>query len=255
MYYFKIAFKKSFVYRSSVFFSIIGSTIWIFISIYLWIYVYHNEPQKVEYMITYVILSNIISMFYSNTISSEIGQKVIDGSFALDLIKPANFILLNYSKMLGEMCATICLKGLPIVVIFCPLIVKNLKLSSWNNLLLAFVVVILGHLLNTIFYSLIGFSAFIITEIWPLNRLMNDTIRFISGAIIPISFFPHKIYSIIRIMPFHYLYSFPLQLILNKEYNNLELDLAILVAWVIGSGILLLFVYRKAITKCTVQGG
>ena len=63
------------------------------------------------------------------------------------------------------------------------------------------------------------FLSFYFYEIWPFKRLMNDTIRFFSGAFIPLSLFPKWLKGITDILPFRYLYSFPIEIILSRKEN------------------------------------
>ena len=88
MSFFYISFKNSFVYRSSVIFSISGSIFTMLITIALWTFVYQHDIDKIRYMITYVIFSNIIRLFYSGAMSDAIAGKVTSGAFAIDLIRP-----------------------------------------------------------------------------------------------------------------------------------------------------------------------
>jgi ABC-type uncharacterized transport system, permease component len=253
---FKIAFKTSFVYRSSALFRVIGSVFRIFVSIALWKYVYQKDSSLVSYMIVYTILSNLIGMFYSNQLSNEISSKVSDGTFCMELIKPVNFIYLGYQKMLGEIFANLLTRGLPVILIFLPLLITRLDSIHIDQLLFFCIAVVFGHVLYTIMYALIGFIAFICYEIWPFNRLLSDTIRFLSGSFIPIALFPTHLKALIDYLPFKYLYSFPLRLCLETVPQiDIYKDIAILFVWIIVLFSILVFAYNHAVNKLVVQGG
>lgn len=251
-----ISFKNSFVYRSSVIFSVIGSIFTMLITIALWTFVYQHEADMISYMITYTILSSIIGMLYSGGMSGAISDKVTSGAFAIDLIRPVNFIAMHYYQLLGGMCSSFIMRGLPVIIIFFPLLVMNATLNAPIYLVCAIIAVVLGHFMYIIIYSLIGFMAFTFLEIWPFNRLMNDTIRFLSGSFIPLALFPSWLGTLANILPFRFLYSFPLELMIgNIDSNTILFNFTILFLWLVILGLLLLLTYKKAINKCTVQGG
>ena len=173
-----ISLKNTIIYRSKVIFSIIGAIFNILVSIALWKYIYSYDIAMMNYMILYVIVSNIVSMFYSENMCEQIGGKVANGSFALELVRPVNFICFGYMKMIGQIIATTIMKGIPIIIFFAPLIIRNVEMVHWELFGVFVLVVILGHFLFSILYVLIGFMAFICFEVWTFQRLLRDTIRF-----------------------------------------------------------------------------
>lgn len=256
MYILRVSLKNSFVYRSSTIFNIFGSIIQIFICIALWKYIYKENMNQMNYMVMYTILSNIIGLFYANELGQEISGKIVDGSFAMELIKPVNFIYLGYMKMLGKIIANIITRGLPIIIIFLPLTISNLDRIYYRQIPLALLMVIIGHVLYCLMFTLVSFIAFVCFEVWPFNRMLSDTIRFLSGSFIPIALFPVKIQKYIEFLPFNYLYAFPLKLILNKtDGDELMGNLIILVLWLIVLFGLLRYIYNRAINRLVIQGG
>ena len=181
MSFFIISLKSSFIYRSSVIFSIIGSLFSMLLTIALWTFVFQHDPEKIKYMITYAILSSIIGMCYSSGMSNAIAGKVTGGAFAIDLIRPVNFILMHYYQLLGGICSSFIMRGIPVIAVFTPLLIMNANFNSPLHILCAIIAIILGHFMYIILFSLIGFMAFVFLEIWPFNRLLDNTIRFLSG--------------------------------------------------------------------------
>ena len=127
---------------------------------------------------------------------------------------------------------------------------------AYDNLALALVALVLGHILYLLMYSLIGFSAFILIEIWPINRLVNDTSRLLAGSFIPLSIMPGFLQDIARVLPFRFLYSFPLELLLGSFDNrNLLQNYGLLLIWICVFAALDIAMYSIAKYKAVVQGG
>lgn len=256
MSYFIISFKKAFAYRVETIFSILGSIIFIFTSIALWTYIYNNDEDMIHYMILYVIISNIISLFYSSSVSEKIGERVSSGMFAIDLVRPQNFLYINLTQTMGEITANFIKRGIPLLVFFSPVLAPQLKNMNFLYFFLGILSLMLGTLLFFSQYAIIGLMALVIIEIWPLKRIMDDTIRFFSGAFIPISIFPNILRVLAKFLPFYYLYAFPLELFLNgKDIGNITYKFVKLILWLIFYCILLAAEYRYVVKRCVVQGG
>ncbi len=256
MSYFLISFKNSVVYRFSVVFSIIGSIIWMLISMALWTFVYQHNADQIHYMITYVILSQMIGMFYSGGMSDAITGKVHSGDFALDLIRPVDFLAMEYTRLLGTICSSILLRGIPVVLVFLPVLIRNAQFNGIGYVLCAVFAVLCSHVLYIVIYSLIGFMAFTFFEVWPFNRLMNDTIRLLSGSFIPLALFPKWLGTIADILPFRFMYSFPIELLIGDVgWGEIVQNFLLLGGWLIALAALLLLTYKRSINKCIVQGG
>lgn len=236
-------------------FSIIGSAFNILVLIALWKYIYSYDAEMMNYMILYVIISNIIGMFYSENMCEQIGGKVANGSFALELIRPVNFIYLGYMRMVGNIVANTIMRGIPVILLFSPLIISNADMVNWELLGLFAVVVILGHFLFTILYALIGFMAFVCFEVWTFQRLLRDTIRFLSGSFIPIALFPDWLEKFSRYLPFRYLYSLPIQILLGETTDGVFASIVIMMLWILGLMGVMALLYRRAVNAFVVQGG
>ena len=65
MIYFVMSLKEYFTYRWQVVFKIFSAFIVSIATIYLWKYIYSNDFEMQRYMVQYTIISNIISIFYT----------------------------------------------------------------------------------------------------------------------------------------------------------------------------------------------
>lgn len=254
---FFITIKKQITYRGNIIFGMITTLFAIFIQIALWNYIYFGNKDMRNSMVGYVMLSTIISLCYSNSVSSNIAQKVREGTFSNDLLRPINYIKFNYYIVLGEVVSNLLIRGLPLLLFMIPIaFVYNIKFNNVGMIALMIIAIILGHILFFLIYAIIGFLAFIFHEIWAFNSLMDDTIRLFSGAVIPISFFPETLSKIVNFLPLKYLYSFPIELgIFCIDTREILINFTILVTWIAVVSILLFICSRFAIKKCTVQGG
>jgi ABC-2 type transport system permease protein len=253
MHFFIISLKSSIVYRWSVLVSIIGSILFIAINLLLWSFLYRDNLDMVSYMTKYTIISNIIAMFYTRGIAGRIGDKVATGAFVTDLIRPINIFSMSWQMELAGICSNLLLRGLPAIIVYLPFLIAN---AGYYNLAAVLCSIILGHVLFLLIYSLLGFAAFILIEIWPFGRLLDDTMRLLSGGFIPLAILPATIGTIAYALPFRFLYSFPLDLLLGKaDMGKIFENFTILTAWIVAFAVLNFAMYRLALKKAVVQGG
>lgn len=248
------AFKARFAYRSAVFFGSLMSFVYMIVQIALWRFVFSKDPTMVKYMTAYVVLSQLLRHAYATEIAMMIEQKVISGDFVTDLIKPVNSVLVYWSTSLGGTLANIATRGLPVLVIFSPVLL-NVELGL-GKILLFCGVYVAGYILVNLIFTLVGYLAFLATEVFHFRRTMDNTLSFLSGAIIPIAFFPSWLASITKLLPFHLLYSFPIRILLEDlPVKEIVENALLLGAWIVFLLVLLSIVSKRAIWRSVVQGG
>ena len=254
MKFFAISLKNSMVYRWQIIFSIIGSMLFIAINILLWRFLYAGDDEMITYMTKYTIISNIIAMFYIKGISARIGDKVATGAFVTDLIRPINIFTMAWQMELATAFSQFVMKGLPVIAIYLPLLINK---ASYYNIPLVLLAIILGHVLYVLIYSLLGFSAYIFIEIWPFGRLVDDTIRLLAGSFIPLEILPESLKNIANILPFRFLFSFPLELLFQESVNVYHLynNFLTFLIWILIFAVLNVIIYKRALNKVVVQGG
>ena len=207
----------------------------------------------IAYMTKYAIVSSIIAMFHTDGIAYNIGEKVASGDFVIDLIRPLNIFTMSWQMELADIFSGFLFRGLPVIIIYSPLLVMN---ANFHNVPLVIFAVMLGHVLFLLIYSLLGFSAFILIEIWPFGRFLDDTIRLLAGGFIPLAILPGFLRSTAYALPFRFLYSFPLELLLGTaDTSRLVENFALFFAWICVFAVLNIVMYRLALRKAVVQGG
>ena len=226
------------------------------IKLALWIYLYRNSREMTEYMIMYTVLSNVISLFYLNRIAQLIGDKITDGSITVDLMKPCSFLYANYMQCLGNLAADFLLKGLPIILFFGLFLVRYADRIIVRQIPAALLAVVMGHFLYMLIFTVIGMSAMVFLEIWAIQRIIRDVIQFLSGSFIPLSLFPVALFRINQFLPFRFLFSFPLELMLNeRELSEQMENFSMLSVWLIFFIFLVWWMERRLAAKLIVQGG
>jgi ABC-2 type transport system permease protein len=219
----------------------------------LWRFLYRDTPDMVSYMTRYTIISNIIGMFYTRGIAARIGDKVSSGAFVTDLIRPINIFSMSWQMEFAGVCSGFLLRGLPVALIYSPFLVMD---AGYYHIPAVVLAIILGHILFLLIYALLGFSAFILIEVWPVGRLLDDTIRLLAGGFIPLAILPDFLQDIAYALPFRFLFSFPLELLFaTADMSKANENFILLTVWICVFAALNIAMYRLALRKAVVQGG
>jgi len=104
---------------------------------------------------------------------------------------------------------------------------------------------------------MVGLTAFYTESIWGISAAKDTIISALSGALIPLAFFPEAAQNVLKILPFQAIYNAPLQILTSstlEPLGYLQL-LAVQVFWVIVLYLLSRLYFRQAINKLVVNGG
>jgi ABC-2 type transport system permease protein len=104
------------------------------------------------------------------------------------------------------------------------------------------------------------FQGFSLLSFWIENTYgIRFTIRVImevlAGAIIPLSFFPGVLQKIFLLLPFQFLIYLPMKIYLGKiSLSQIPFEILREGGWIVGFGILNLFIWKRGIRQYVAQG-
>jgi ABC-2 type transport system permease protein len=254
----KIGVKKSLALKY-VFISEILSTIFgIFILFLIWWVIFTSlglkelHGYKLEDLVIYYSIVNLIHLFTYNL--SDFTWKfyylVKDGTLSNYLTKPWNLIVIIIGEGLGYSLLFL------LFALFIFVILVLIKGYSLINLLLFLILVLFITFFHIAARLTIAFLSFWLEDLWFATELYSLIVGFLSGLIIPITFYPLWLQKIIDWLPFKYIYFYPTELITKgTDINSFIKAIAILTI----SGVLLLIVakilWNKGIKKYNAYGG
>lgn len=243
--------KRNFVYKGSFYLFIIARIFSAFITYYLWMAIYGSTDSNVlggftrNEMIVYVFMSYVTSGMVSIGIAQEIGYNVVEGSIAMNLIKPIEYRRSLIFKAFGNMVYRFVVPNLFIWVgvELYRFFYLGLPIASIPNIILFLCSCFCSFLIYVLFDFCFGMLAFFTTYIWGMAVVKNAILSFLTGQLIPLSFFPESIQRVFDFLPFSSMVYVPVMIYLGK-YTGAELVfvLARQVIWIVilsavGSGI------------------
>ena len=214
-------------------------------------------------MITYLVFVNIFTFvsFDGNT-SWTINQEIKDGTIAMAFVKPISYRKRFIATNLGVVSTMILLFGIPSFTIAYLIFyfLGYIQITSIWSFLLYLVMFLFSQLiatmLNDVINYIFGIFCFYTTAGFGLNSIRNVIISFLSGTLIPLSFFPKVFETIVSYMPFAGMAQNPVLILLMKvSYVDALKLIGLSVIWLVILEVFASLLFKRASKKITVQGG
>ena len=209
-------------------------------------------------MSLYVFLSFYVGTFTHSHSNDDVGDDVKSGTIAMRLLKPISFSATYLFEEIGRKLVQVFMMTVPILGGILLFQVFHAQSVPFNliNVCLFFISCLMGYLLNFYFNLYFGFSAFVLKNLWGAELMKNSIVNFMSGTLIPLTFFPDIISRILSFSPFASLIYTPVTIYLGRYTLAVALELiALQVFWVLFFYALSKLVWRVSIKHLTVQGG
>lgn len=253
--------KQGLVYRFDYTMRIIGSITALVVQYYIWkalmsqtMVSFEQVNVDFQYMVTYITVSAVIKAFVRSGTIEEINEKIRNGSLAMDLIKPYSFMGMMFCSKVAKAIYQFVFLSIPILLFSG--IFWGIQFASIIGVSCGIIMLIGGVIIMFLMEYILGLLGFWFQQTWILERLLNDVLRFMSGAILPIWVFPASIQSISQYLPFQYIYYGPITL-MTGGYGSGHIAKLIFtqMIWIMGLFVISILLWRKSINKITIQGG
>lgn len=256
--------KTQMAYKGAFYLFILIGTFSSFVSYFLWSAIYGSSQSAVlgglsrNEMTVYIFMVYVTSSVVAIFISEWVSEDVVKGTVAMQLIKPIDYRLSLIARALGQMVYRFIL---PAVFIWIGLelykfFVLGLGFTPIVNIALYILSCLMSFLIFVLFDFCVGMIAFFTSYIFGLFMVKEALMSFLTGQLIPLSFFPKVIQRIFDFLPFSSMIYAPVMIYLGK-YQGAELAWVLLrqAVWVVilyGVGTL---IWRRVTKRLVVLGG
>ena len=206
-------------------------------------------------IVTYIAIAWIGRSLTFNNIDREMSFQVTEGNIAQNLLKPIDFQAMTYFGALGEAAFRLTLFTIPICVVVFPLFgvagpaSAEAAVASLFSFFLAFLV-------NTGVNFIVGTFALRMKSILGLVRAKYILLEFLTGALVPLSFFPEPWLGITRLLPFQAIGYVPVTIWMGQRSGaDLLGALALQAFWAVALYAIGAALWRSGVRHATVQGG
>ncbi|KXK11803.1 MAG: hypothetical protein UZ22_OP11002000249 [Microgenomates bacterium OLB23] len=225
------AYRMNFIlWRARAFFSLI-------IRYYLWLALYEGSQSIFGYseaqMMTYVLLSTVISSFVLATRTPDLAGQILNGDVINFLLKPFSFFGYFLTRDFTDKLLNVVFSILEVYILFAllkPQIIVSTDPFMWTALI---IFTFLGCLIAFNINMLISFIAFWSPEVWAPRFIFFILVMFFSGGFFPLDILPTGVYKALLLTPFPYFYFVPSKLYLGYTGSELIFYSMATVFWVL----------------------
>ncbi len=256
--------KSQMAYRGAHFLFMFISTFSVFISYFLWSAVYASSSNPVlggltrSEMVVYIFMVYVTTSIACVSISEWVSWDVVKGSVAMQLIKPIDYRLSLVVRAMGLMIHRFLFPG---VLIWIGMELYKyfglgLPFTGLENIGLYLASCLMSFLIYVLFDFCAGMVAFYTSYVFGLYMVKEAVMSFLTGQLIPLSFFPGIVQKIFEFLPFSSMIYTPVMIYLGK-YQGGELAFVLLrqAFWVLTLYAVGSFVWSRVVKRLTVLGG
>ncbi len=252
---------ESLQFRLGTLVTILGNLIYLVIVYYLWRAIFSSVDTKVVNGLTfqdtliYLVLATALFYFMEDYLVFMMGHDIQSGKLILNLIKPIKFRTFLFFLNFGGNVMSFFITFLPTFIIV--YVVVNGVIHLGLNLLFFVIGVIFGLIINYYINFFVSTVCLYTQSTWGLNIMKEVIVLLLSGAVIPLAFFPYQLAKLVMFLPFQAIYNTPLSLLVHDQMSLTArfTMIGIQLFWVVFMGFASDLFWKKSLKIITVNGG
>ena len=243
--------------------TLFANLIYLVLVYFLWKAVYDSAGVDVVNGMTftdtmiYLILAAALFNFLEMFIVWDMSRSIQSGAIILDLLKPMQYRSYKFWSYSGSHVSQFVLAFIPTFIVV--MIVTKGAIPIGLNLVRFLISVVMALVVNFSIEMIVATLCLYTESTWGINIVKETIVLVLSGASIPLAFFPESIRNIISWLPFRAIYDIPLQVLLNKGGSDTLEGLAKMwgmqLGWCVILGLAGMLFWNHAVKKITVNGG
>lgn len=261
--FFRLRLVTGLQYRSAALAGIVTQFFWGFMEILVLRAFYEADPgaypMTIEATCCYIWLQQaFLAFFHGNIFEAELMGCVMNGGIAYELCRPVSLYDMWFARTIAGRMSMAMLRCLPIlgVAVFLP---YGYGLTAPKDLLhfgLFVLTLLLGGSVLAAMCMILYMIVFYTLSVDGVKMLFVSVMEFLTGAVIPLPFFPEKLQRVLEILPFAAMQNVPLRIYSgNLTGADMERAIFLQIFWLT---VLVFFgkiLWRRAEKRVVVQGG
>jgi len=248
-------------WRGSLLITFAGNIVYLLIIYNIWRAIYSSSPAEtvngmtftdtMVYLVLAMTIFNVLNIF----IVWIMGEDIRSGQMVLDLIKPMSFRSYTFFSTLGGNIVQFFVVFVPTFIIVN--IITGGAIAIGLNIFFFLISLFLAMIIFFFIEFAVGTLCFYTESVWGINIVKETMVLLLSGAMIPIAFFPAGFRNVVNYLPFQAIYNTPLRILTEEKMplNNILQMLFVQLIWVavfyIAGGLF----WNISIKRITVNGG
>jgi ABC-2 type transport system permease protein len=239
----------------------IGNLIYLLIIYFLWKAIFSSSGTAVVNGMTfsdtmvYLVLAMALFNFMEMYMVWSMGRDIQSGKIILNIIKPIAFEPYMFFMNSGNLVVNFFLNLIPTMAIVYFLSDGAFYLRI--NLLFFVISTICALVINFEINFFVGTICLYTESTWGINIMKEVIVLLLSGASIPLAFFPEGFRTFVEYLPFQAIYNIPLSILIQKKISIQDsIDKILLqLMWVAVTIAFTHLFWKFSLKRITVNGG
>ncbi len=254
---------ESLQYRLGTAVTLFANLIYLVLVYFLWKAIYASAGTDVVNGMTftdtmiYLILATAIFNFLEMFVVWDMSRSIQSGKIILDLLKPMRFREYTFWSYSGSHVVLFVLTFIPTFLVV--LIVTHGAIPTGINLLWFAVATVMALIVNFSMEMIVATICLYTESTWGINIVKETIVLLLSGASIPLAFFPEALRQVVDYLPFRAVYDIPLTILLEKNDTNTIEGLlpmfGLQLAWALLLTLAGTLFWNYSVKRITVNGG
>lgn len=248
-------------FRLATFVMVIGNLLYLIVVYFLWKAIYASSGTDIVNGMTftdtliYLVLATALFNFMEMYTVWEIGRAIQSGKIVLDLLKPMEYRKYLFWSYSGSFITQFFFTFLPTFIVVSAVTHGAIHLGM--NLLWFVISVVIAVSINYSIDFIVGTICLYTESIWGINIMKQVVVLLLSGATVPIAFFPEPLKTIVNRLPFQSIYNAPLTILLESSPDTKDVlcTIGIQLMWCIIMMIVSKLFWKISLRQITVNGG
>ena len=254
---------ESLQFRLGTVVMLFGNLIYLALVYFLWKAIYESSGADTVNGMTfydtmiYLILATAIFNFLEMFIVWDMSRAIQSGEIIMHLLKPMRYRLYTFWSYSGAHVNNFCLACVPTFIVVS--LITNGAIPLGINLLWFIISLTLALIVNFNIEMLVAPVCLYTESTWGINIVKETVVLLLSGASIPLAFFPEGLRQAVEYLPFRAVYDIPLTVLLAKNGTDtlagLLPRLGIQLLWCLILSVCGNLFWNHAVKRITVNGG
>ena len=254
---------ESLQYRLGTAVTLFANLIYLVLVYFLWKAIYASAGTDVVNGMTftdtiiYLILATALFNFLEMFVVWDMSRSIQSGKIILDLLKPMRFREYTFWSYSGSHVVLFALTFVPTFIVV--MIVTRGAIPMGINLLWFALATVLALIVNFSMEMIVATICLYTESTWGINIVKETIVLLLSGASIPLAFFPEGLRQVVDYLPFRAVYDIPLTILLEKNGSDtiegLLPMLGLQAAWALILTLAGTLFWNYSVRKITVNGG
>ena len=233
----------------------------IYLMVYLAFYESNSSsslPMNFQNLVNYLWISQaFFALTYHYKKDQSLMKMIKNGNLAYELVRPQNFYLKFYIKMIAKKIVNAGLRCGPLIIV-ASLLPDPLKLTfpSIKVILVFIISLLLSCLLVSALSMFIHIVMMFTIDSKGIVNIYGVIAETFMGMIVPLPFFPSFLRKIANVLPFRFISDFPFRLFSGDiAFNGVFKLICLSLMWIVITNVINVFLSNLALKKAVIHGG